>query len=126
MFLNGTAMSGQRDHAAVRDGRLVGSATTALHYRFLAVRDDFPGLLPVRHGGGAIVGELYELDEETLYDSLMPAEPRELELGAIELSDGEIVNAMLLRPERLDPADKVADITEFGGFRAYQAFLAGT
>ena len=32
--------------------------------------------------------------------------------------------AMLLRPQRLDPADRVVDISHFGGFRAYQAHLA--
>jgi hypothetical protein len=124
MFLNGTAMSGQRDHAAVAGATFLGPATTAPHYRFFAVRDEFPGLFPVEDGGKAIVGELYELSEEILYGSLMPEEPRELELGAIELADGEIVNAMLLQPERLDADDRVVDIADFGGFRAYQAYLA--
>lgn len=124
MFLNGTAMSGQRDHAAIAGATFLGPARTAPHYRFFAVRDEFPGLFPVDTGGVRIAGELYELSEEMLYGSLMPAEPRELELGTVELDDGEIVNAMHLQPERLDPADKVVDIADFGGFRAYQAHLA--
>jgi len=124
MFLNGTAMSGQKDHAAVAGATFVGPARTAPHYRFFAVRDTFPGLFPVAEGGAGIVGELYELPEEMLYRSLMPEEPAELELGVIELDDGQIVNAMHLQPERLVPGDKVVDITAIGGFRAYQAFLA--
>jgi hypothetical protein len=123
MFLNGTAMSGQPHHAAITGAVFLGAARTAPHYRFFAVRDEFPGLFPVPDGGVSILGELYELTEEMLYRSLMPSEPAELELGAVELDTGEIVNAMHLRPERLDPADRVVDIADFGGFRAYQAYL---
>jgi Gamma-glutamyl cyclotransferase, AIG2-like len=124
MFLNGTAMSGQKDHAAVAGANFLGPARTAPLYRFFAVRDTFPGLIPVVGGGASIVGEVYELTEEVLYGSLMPSEPAELELGVIELDDGQIVNAMHLRPERLAAGDRVVDITAIGGFRAYQAFLA--
>lgn len=124
MFLNGTAMSGQKDHGAIEGATFLGPARTAPHYRFFAVRDSFPGLFPVDGGGASIVGELYELPEEMLYGSLMPSEPAELELGAVELDDGEVVNAMHLQPERLVPGDRVVDITALGGFRAYQAFLA--
>ncbi|MCW2590696.1 MAG: hypothetical protein JWQ86_3123, partial [Mycobacterium sp.] len=39
MFLNGTAMSGQKDHGVI-DGlaRFVRPATTAPNYRFFAIR----------------------------------------------------------------------------------------
>jgi gamma-glutamylcyclotransferase (GGCT)/AIG2-like uncharacterized protein YtfP len=124
MFLNGTAMSGQPDHGAIAGARFAGPARTAPRYRFFAVRDTFPGLFEVPEGGASIRGELYELTEELLLEGLMPGEPAELELGTIELDDGENVNAMLLRPERLIAGDKVVDITAFGGFRGYQAFLA--
>jgi hypothetical protein len=124
MFLNGTAMSGQKDHGAIAGATFLGPARTAPHYRFFAVRDTFPGLFPVADGGASIVGELYELPEEMLYGSLMPSEPAELELGVIELDTGEVVNAMHLQPERIVAGDKVVEITAFGGFRAYQAFLA--
>ena len=123
MFLNGTAMAGQADHGAIAGASFLGPARTAPHYRFFAVRDAFPGLVPVADGGGAIDGELYELSEEILFDSLMPAEPAELELGAVELEDGSIVNAMHLQPERLAPDHAVVDITALGGWRAYQAVL---
>jgi gamma-glutamylcyclotransferase (GGCT)/AIG2-like uncharacterized protein YtfP len=128
MFLNGTAMSGQPDHSAVDGARFLGVARTAPLYRFYAVRDTFPGLYPVPEGsalvGASIEGELYELPEEMLYDSLMPEEPAELELGVIELDDGSVVNAMHLQFERVAPGDKVVDIAQLGGWRAYQAFVA--
>src|SRR3954447_16544828 len=94
MFLNGTAMSGQPQHGAIAGATLLGAARTAPHYRFFAVRDEFPGLFAVPEGGLSILGELYELTEELLYRSLMPGEPAELELGVVELDTGEIVNAM--------------------------------
>ena len=124
MFLNGTAMAGQKDHHAVAGSTFLGARRTAPLYRFFAVRDAFPGLFPVSEGGGAVLGELYELTEEMLFDSLMPEEPAELELGTVILEDGEVVNAMHLQPERIAEGDRVVDITDLGGFRAYQAHLA--
>ncbi len=124
MFLNGTAMAGQQDHHAIASARLVGAGRTAPRYRFLAVRDEFPGLVPVDEGGGTIDGEVYELTEDVLFGSLLPQEPAELELGTVELDDGTVVHAMQLQPDRLQPGDRVVDITELGGWRAYQAHLA--
>jgi hypothetical protein len=124
MFLNGTAMAGQRDHHAISGATFLGARRTAPLYRFIAVRDAFPGLLPVDEGGASILGELYEVSEETLFFSLMPEEPAELELGTILLDDGEVVNAMHLQPYRIAPGDKAIDIADFGGWRAFQAHLA--
>lgn len=124
MFLNGTAMSGQKDHGSHAGSTFLGPARTAARYRFYAVRDEFPGLFEVSRGGRPIDGELYDIPDDVLRSSLLPAEPPELELGTIELADGEEVNAMLLRPERLAAGDKVVDIAELGGFRAYLRHLA--
>jgi hypothetical protein len=124
MFLNGSAMAGQKDHACHAGSTFLGPARTTCGYRFFAVRDEFPGLLPVATGGRCIDGELYEMPERVLHHQLLPAEPPELELGLVTLIGGERVNAMILRPERLSPTDKVVDISELGGFRAYQRFLA--
>lgn len=124
MFLNGTAMSGQKDHGVIAGkARLVGAVTTAPNYRFFAIRDEFPGLFPVEDGGAAIVGELYEMSDELLLDVLLPQEPGELEIGTITLADGTSVRAMILRPERIRAGDKITDIADFGGWRAYQAHL---
>jgi len=125
MFLNGTAMSGQKDHHAIAGARFIGAARTAPRYRFFAVRDEYPGLFPVDSGGVEVLGELYEMSEAVLFGSLLPEEPAELEIGTIALSDGSIVNSMQLQPERLIEGDKVVDISELGGWRAYQRFLIG-
>jgi len=124
MFLNGTAMAGQKDHACHAGSVFLGPGRTACRYRFLAIRDEFPGLLEVQSGGRSIKGELYDIPEPILHNKLLPAEPAELEFGEVVLIDGQKAAAMLLRPERIAPTDKVVDISELGGFRAYQRFLA--
>lgn len=120
VFLNGTAMSGGADHGNIKGAPFLGPATTAPRYRFYSVGDRFPGLVPVETGGAAINGELYELEEDAWFNSLLPNEPPELRPGEIALSDGQVVNAMILELDRAD-MDEVRDITEFGGWRAYWA-----
>ncbi len=123
MFLNGTAMSGGKDHGAITGATFLGPARTAARYRFFAVRDEYPGLVPVEDGGVEVLGELYEISEQILFESLLPQEPPELEIGTITLDDGTVVNSMQLQLERLPAGDKVVDISTLGGWRAYQTFL---
>ena len=124
MFLNGTAMAGQKDNGAHAGSTFLGPRRTAATYRFFAVRDEFPGLFPVLVNGRCINGELYDIPDGILREKLLPAEPSELEFGQIRLIDGETVHAMLLVPSRISRTDKVVDISELGGFRAYQRFLS--
>lgn len=124
MLLNGSGMAGQKGHPCHAGSTFFGPARTSAAYRFFAVRDEFPGLLPVATAGRCIDGELYDIPAEILHGSLLPAEPEELDFSTITLIDGEEVHAMVLRPERLKAGDKVVDISEFGGFRAYQRFMA--
>lgn len=125
MFLNGTAMSGQKDHHAVAKARFLGEIATAPTYRFYAVRDEFPGLVPVASGGASIVGELYEMELEVWRDSLLPSEPEELVPGTVVLADGREARVMTLDLGRVTPGDKLVDISELGSWRRYQARLRG-
>jgi|SRR5919204_1520078 hypothetical protein len=118
MFLTGGGMSGGPLHGHLHGAPLVGKLRTAPRYRFYTVRGEFPGLVPVGAGGVGIEGELYELPDEVLRDSLLPAEPEELELGMIELEDGSAAFAMLVARWCRD-RDDVLDISEFGGWRAF-------
>lgn len=124
MFLNGTAMSGFADHVHVAGAHFLGPRLTAPVYRFYAVRDEYPGLVFVGDGGVSIVGELYEMDRAVWRDRLLPNEPPELDPGEVQLENGTTSNVMLLARERVPDGDKVLDISDFGGWRAYVASRA--
>ena len=119
MFLNGTAMSGQKDHHTVGGSRFLGEARTAPVYRFYAVRDEFPGLVYSPGDGTTIVGELYEMDIDVWQNSLLPSEPPELVPGTVMLSDQREARVMTLEVGRVTPGDKLVDISSFGGWRLY-------
>jgi hypothetical protein len=126
MFLNGTAMSGFADHIHVEGARFIGPRSTAPRYRFYAVRDEFPGLVPVTTNGASIVGELYEMDRAAWQHKLLPNEPAELVPGEVELEDGLVSNVMILDLDRVVPNDLLVDICDFGGWRAYVQHLAAS
>jgi gamma-glutamylcyclotransferase (GGCT)/AIG2-like uncharacterized protein YtfP len=119
MFLNGDGMRGGRAHHTIEGVPLVGQRRTAPKYRFYSVRDEFPALYPAPGGdGGAILGELYDLPMKQLRD-LLDTEPPELELGVIQLDDGEFSFAMVLRDTEHE-GGRHQDITGFGSWRAYR------
>lgn len=120
MFLNGGGMRGGPLHHHLQGAPLVRAARTAPRYRFWAGRGDFPALEPVGGGGRSIAGEVYDVPLEVLMHRLLPAEPRELELGIVELDDGTACLGMVLR-RPFEGAEGLLDITELGDWRAYQA-----
>jgi gamma-glutamylcyclotransferase (GGCT)/AIG2-like uncharacterized protein YtfP len=121
MFLNGDGMHGGRAHNTIEGVPLIGERRTAPLYRFYSIRDEFPGLYPAADGGGPVLGELYDVPMDQLR-ALLATEPPELELSIIELEAGELSFAMLLRDSEHDRGIH-ADITRFGGWRAYRASL---
>jgi gamma-glutamylcyclotransferase (GGCT)/AIG2-like uncharacterized protein YtfP len=118
MFVNGQAMSGGLISHNLADATFLGPAVTAPKYRFYSVRDEFPGLLPVKDGGSSVYGELYEVTYSILRDQLLPSEPLELELGVIELEDGSGTLCMQLREDWVGHSD-LTDITKIGRWREY-------
>ncbi len=120
MFLTGGGMAGGPLHPLLRGAPLVGTVRTAPRYRFWSVGDRFPALQPVDSGGVAVSGEVYDVPLPVLRDSLLPAEPPELELGLIELADGRACLAMLLRRAAAEPAD-LRDISAIADWHAYRA-----
>ncbi len=121
MFLNGDGMRGGRAHHTIEGVPLVGERRTAPLYRFYSVRDEFPALYQVAEGGQPVLGELYDVPMGPL-SALLATEPPELELSIIELEDGELSFAMVLR-EAEHALGIHTDITSFGGWRAYRAGL---
>jgi Allophanate hydrolase C-terminal domain len=118
MFLNGDGMRGGRAHYTIEGVPLVGERRTAPLYRFFSIRDEFPGLYPAAEGGQQVLGELYDVPMGPL-SALLATEPPELELSIIELSDGELSFAMMLR-EAEHALGIHKDITSYGGWRAYR------
>ena len=85
LFCNGEGMRGGAVHENLSGEPFLGEATTAPRYRFYSVRDEFPGVLDVGTGtGGAVRGELYDVELRTLLDRFLPGEPSELELGVVD------------------------------------------
>jgi hypothetical protein len=119
MFLNGDGMQGGRAHYTIEGVPLIGERRTAPLYRFYSIRDEFPALYPSAEGGQPILGELYDVPMGPL-SALLATEPPELELSIIELQDGELSFAMVLR-EAEHAAGIHKDITSYGGWHAYQA-----
>ncbi|MEV8321862.1 gamma-glutamylcyclotransferase [Kitasatospora sp. NPDC056731] len=124
IFFNGQAMVGGPFHAKVADS-LIGPARTAPGYRFFSIDDVCPGLLADPAVDTAIEGELYEITLEHLRDVVLPGEPRELELGVIELDDGSACLSMLLARGEVERGVH-REITHHGGWRAYLGSLGRT
>jgi gamma-glutamylcyclotransferase (GGCT)/AIG2-like uncharacterized protein YtfP len=121
MFLNGGGMRDGSLHHLLGGAPLIAETSTAPHYLLYSVGGRYPALRPCAPGegiGGAIAGEVYDLSLDLLRDDLLPAEPPELELGVIELTDGSAALGMVLR-KSCHTLEDLIDITAFGGWRAY-------
>lgn len=120
MFLNGAAMRGGPLHGQLCGAPLVGIARSAPAYRYFSVGARFPAMYEVPERGGSVLGEVYDVPLAVLHESLLPAEPEELELGTIRLADGAACLATVLR-ERFLGHPSLVDITGLGDWRAYVA-----
>ncbi|TQS28273.1 allophanate hydrolase [Microbispora sp. KK1-11] len=120
----GAHLSGQplNHELTTRGARLLATTTTATRYRLHALTTDppKPGLVRVPENGAAIECEVWGLPAAGLGD-LLTALPRPMTLGQVELADGTNVPGFLCAPEGLRGA---ADITMYGGWRAYVRTLA--
>lgn len=126
MFLNGGAMQGGPLHHLLTGAQFVGVVRTAPKYRFYSVGDRFPALAEltgphVCETGIPVAGELYDVPWEVLRESLLPAEPAELELGVIELEDGSGCLSMVRRRSYHEPAGLYLDISDHADWRSYTA-----
>jgi len=138
-------MRGGPLHYLLRGAAFVGEVRTAPRYRFYSVEDRFPALEditgPRREGGGGVsaaaaspaesepvsvpvAGELYDVPWEVLRESLLPAEPQELELGVIELEDGTGALSMVRRRSYTEAEGACRDISQHADWRGYIAALA--
>ena len=104
-----------------RGGRLLKETKTAARYRLLALPGSppRPGLIRRPEDGACIDLEVWTVRSADV-GSLLEGLPAPLGLGKIELHDGEVVTGFLCEAQG---ASGAADITSFGGWRAYLASL---
>lgn len=99
LFIYGTLRRGEAAHGLLGDARFVGEALTAPAYALFAF-PDWPALVP--GGDGAVAGEVYEVDAETLaaldaYEDCPDLYVRR----PIRLADGSPAEAYLLSPAQV-------------------------
>jgi allophanate hydrolase len=109
-----------------REATLVASTQTAPSYRLFALDTvpAKPGLVRVADGderGAAIEVEVWQLDVAAFGDFVEHV-PAPLCIGRVRLAGGDEVAGFLCEPVATDGA---ADITSFGGWRAYRRSGAG-
>jgi allophanate hydrolase len=121
--LRGEPLNGQLTE---RGARLIEATTTAPAYRLYALPAAAsggvakPGLVRVPADGAPIALEVWEMPLAA-YGSFVALVPAPLGIGTLTLVDGSTVQGFLCETSALDGA---ADITSFGGWRAYRTSLA--
>jgi allophanate hydrolase len=101
-----------------RGGYFLQRTHTSPSYRLFALPGGpphRPGLVRVPRGGAAIDIEIWALPTETL-GSFVASIPSPLGIGKVELQNGDEVSGFICEGYA---ASGAADITEFGGWRAY-------
>jgi allophanate hydrolase len=118
----GAHLSGQPLNKQLTElaGLLVRACKTAPEYRLFALPNTVPpkpGLVHVSSAGESIEVEVWELSPEG-FGLFMKGVPAPMCIGSVVLEDGERVHGFLCEPIALEGA---ADISRFGGWRAYLA-----
>lgn len=120
VFICGSALRGQPDHANLQAATFLRSAKTAPKYRMHSVKDGWhPGIYQAEAGGVAIPGELYEMTLAQ-YEHLKANEPPHMYPEAVELADGGSAIAFLY-PKALIDEQGWPDISDYGGWANYKA-----
>lgn len=100
MFVYGTLMKGELHHTSIAHARFLRAAATRPEFELIQV-DYYPAMLP--GGTTRVVGELYEVDDQTLrqLDELEEV-PDYYERRSIVLEDGTEALTYVLPRERAD------------------------
>lgn len=98
----------------------VREATTEPAYRLWSINDCYPAMLRVREGGVAIAVEVWAVPAASL-STILLQEPAGLCIGKVRLSDGAVVLGVL--GESIC-CENQQEITQWGGWRAYQEALS--
>ena len=119
LAVNGTLMRGLalNGNLLAAGGSFVREAKTAPVYRLYSINDVHPAMLRADSGGAAIALEIWELPAAG-FAQVLAREPAGLCIGKVALSDGGEVLGVLGEPWLVA---RGAEITRYGGWRAYTA-----
>ena len=119
LAVNGTLMRGLELNANLLNAGAVfiEETLTESAYRLWSIDDRHPAMLRVANGGQAIAVEVWKVPGEGIALILL-AEPPGLSIGKVNLADGRTVLGVLGEPILCEGR---AEITAFGGWRAYMA-----
>lgn len=123
LFVNGGLMRGQPDHKNLLDSTFLREDRTDPRYRIHSIDDWHPGMYEVEEGGISVPGEVYLVRDES-WPAIEASEPPNLYRGTVTLADGSQTYGILYPRELAE--GKQRDISEFGGWRGYQASRAKT
>lgn len=118
LFVNGTLMRGLALHKNLDGAKFLGEFRTKPLYRIFSINDIHPGMYEVAEGGVSVVGEMYEMSDET-WAKVEAGEPPHLYDGPVKLDDGQVVDGILYPKEQIKPEH--TEISSFGDWRAYMA-----
>ncbi len=94
-------------------------AKTAPCYRIWSIDDHYPAMIRVKQGGVAVALEVWQVPLMGL-GIVLSQEPPGLAIGKVRLHDGEEVLGVIGEPLTVEGKK---EITQYGGWRAYQATL---
>jgi allophanate hydrolase len=127
IFVIGAHLSGMplNHELGGRNAVLLRRCRTARDYRLYALAGTVPAKPGIRcspdFDGPGIEGEVWALAPID-FAGFVATIPRPLGIGKIELEDGSLVPGFICEPYGFDDAE---EITQFGGWRAYQGGMAG-
>jgi gamma-glutamylcyclotransferase (GGCT)/AIG2-like uncharacterized protein YtfP len=114
LFVYGTLQSGEGNHRLLRAARLLGVRRTEARYTLVSL-GAFPALL--ERGTTSVVGELYEVDDDTLAAvDRLEGHPHLYRRERVHLLGGEHVEGYLLARARGGRAPIIQD----GDWRRYR------
>lgn len=117
LAVNGTLMRGLElnPNMLAAGAVFVRESATVASYRLWSIGDRHPAMVRVSEGGVSVALEVWSVPRAGLA-SILLQEPPGLSIGKVSLSDGEEVLGVLGEPVLCEGQ---AEITQFGGWRAY-------
>lgn len=121
VFVYGSLLSGLHNHRVIASGRLLGEARIVTRGLRMIDLGAFPGLVDDPASTDPVVGEVYEVDRDTLLAlDRLEGHPTFYRRRMVELEDGGAAWVYVLAPQSGERAvDRGAEAVPGGDWRAY-------